>query len=96
MRKSKAVLNRIKFGGKQAGVGDEMVDMISAEVVSDTISGESVSIDTGEEFTTIYAAFMTDADGNKKAITKIEKDGTKVIVTCPDAIATDFLTVLVQ
>lgn len=96
MRKSKAVLNRIKFGGKQAGVGDEMVEMISDDIVSANISGGVVTLDTEEAFTTVYGAFLTDSEGNKKAVTKIEKDGTKVKVTCPDAIETDFLTVLVQ
>lgn len=96
MRKSKAILSRIKFGGKQAGVGDEMVEMISDDIVSANIADGVVTLDTEEEFTTIYAAFITDAEGNKKAITKIEKDGTKVKVTCQEAVETDFLTVLVQ
>ena len=96
MRKSKAILSRIKFGGKQAGVGDEMVEMISDDIVSANIADGVVTLDTEEEFTTIYAAFITDAEGAKKAITKIEKDGTKVKVTCQEAVETDFLTVLVQ
>ena len=96
MRKSKAVLNRIKFGGKQSGIGDEMVEMISDDVVAEMISGDVITLDTEEVFETVYGAFLSDADGNKKAITKIEKDGTKVKVTCSEPVETDFLTVLVQ
>ena len=96
MRKSKAILNRIKFGGKQSGVGDEMVEMISDDILAENIESGVITLDTKEEFETIYAAFLTDAEGNKRAITKIEKDGTKVKVTCSEAVETDFLTVLVK
>ena len=96
MRKSKAILNRIKFGGKQTGVGDEMVEMISDDIGAEQISDGVIILDTEEEFTTVYGAFLTDDEGNKKAVTKIEKDGTKVKVSCADAETTDFLTVLVQ
>lgn len=95
----KAVLNRIKFGGKQSGVGDEMVDMISKSVKigEDVEPGTGLCVlHIGRGYTTIYGAFVTDKDGNKKNVTRIELFTDMVDVVCPDFADDDFVTVLVQ
>lgn len=94
----KAVLNRIKFGGKQSGIGDEMVDMISKSIKIEDVEPETglYVLNIGDGYTTIYGAFVTDKYGNKKNVTKIALSGRLLDVVCPDFADDDFVTFLVQ